>query len=394
MKLAIVFQRLGPYHHARLAALHEAARIQAIEVVRADPTYGWNLECSRRPYPIITLFDDISECRSRGLLSERMAQCLTGMAPDIVCLPGWSSSAALAGLAWCSARGVPAVLMSDSTSDDAHRVWWKEWVKSRIVGRYASALVAGARHADYVVRLGLARSKVFCGYDVVDNAYFHDGSSRVRAQHDRFRRQFDLPDRYFLASSRFIEKKNLIRLIDAYGAYVSQCDDPWSLVLLGDGPLRGTLERRIAEAGLSNLVRRPGFKQYDELPVYYALAAAFVHASTTEQWGLVVNEAMASGLPVLVSGRCGCAPDLVEDGRNGHVFNPCDTDELAGLMRKLSSQDCDREAMGRASREIIAHWTPATFSDGLMRAVERGMSGRPPPATLLDKALLWALASR
>ena len=93
-----------------------------------------------------------------------------------------------------------------------------------------------------------------------------------------------------------------------------------------------------------------GFKQYDELPAYYGLASAFVHASTTEQWGLVVNEAMASGLPVLVSDRCGCAPDLVEDGVNGFTFDPYDVEALAGLMQRVAAMtDERRQAMG-ASR--------------------------------------------
>ncbi len=81
----------------------------------------------------------------------------------------------------------------------------------------------------------------------------------------------------------------------------------WDLVLLGDGPLKPTLLKLISSLGLESCVHLPGFKQYDELPVYLGLAETFIHASTTEQWGLVVNEAMASGLPVLVSNRCGCA---------------------------------------------------------------------------------------
>jgi glycosyltransferase involved in cell wall biosynthesis len=84
---------------------------------------------------------------------------------------------------------------------------------------------------------------------------------------------------------------------------------PWDLVLLGDGPLKADLCRLIDDLRIRNRVLMPGFKQYEELPAYYALARAFVHASATEQWGLVVNEASASGLPVIVSNRCGCVPE-------------------------------------------------------------------------------------
>ena len=76
------------------------------------------------------------------------------------------------------------------------------------------------------------------------------------------------------------------------------------------------------------------------------IITAFVHASASEQWGLVVNEAMAAGLPVIVSERCGCAPDLVREGVNGLTFDPCDVAELAGLMERVAAMaDWQRAAM-------------------------------------------------
>jgi glycosyltransferase involved in cell wall biosynthesis len=120
-----------------------------------------------------------------------------------------------------------------------------------------------------------------------------------------------------------------------------------------------------------------------------------VHASTTEQWGLVVNEAMAAGLPVLVSDRCGCAPDLVEVGVNGFTFDPCGVEELAGLMQRVAAMtDGQRDAMGRASQRIIADWGPERFADGLMQAVQAALRRPPPTPSLFDQALVWALARR
>src|SRR5207249_5035240 len=157
---------------------------------------------------------------------------------------------------------------------------------------------------------------------------------------------------YFLASARFVEKKNLTSLIRAYAEYRDRLKGigvtdpgykgaPWDLVLLGDGPLRETLNAQLSTLNLHSHVHLPGFKQYDELPVYYALANAFVHASTTEQWGLVVNEAIASGLPVIVSERCGCVPELVQG--NGFTFDPMDEHELASLLFRMATlSDDDR----------------------------------------------------
>jgi glycosyltransferase involved in cell wall biosynthesis len=124
------------------------------------------------------------------------------------------------------------------------------------------------------------------------------------------------------------------------------------------------------------------------------LAGAFVHASTTEQWGLVVNEAMASGLPVLVSNRCGCAPDLVEEGRNGFLFDPYDVSGLADAMYSMAAERTDRVEMGLASQEIIAQWSPQNFAENLARAAERALHVARPRPSIVDRAILQVLSTR
>src|SRR4029077_20793861 len=121
-----------------------------------------------------------------------------------------------------------------------------------------------------------------------------------RAQRSEARTEYGLPENYFLASARFIEKKNLSVLLRAYAEYHKHAaKTAWHLVLLGDGPLRRDLCHLIADLGLSGVVVLPGFKQYHELPVYYGLAGAFVHPSKREPRGLVVKKTQASGLPLL-----------------------------------------------------------------------------------------------
>jgi 1,2-diacylglycerol 3-alpha-glucosyltransferase len=120
-----------------------------------------------------------------------------------------------------------------------------------------------------------------------------------------------------------------------------------------------------------------------------------VHASAAEQWNLVVNEAMAAGLPVTVSDRCGWAQDLVRIGVNGFIFDPCDVEELAGLMLRVAAMpDGQRDVMGEAGRRIIAAWGLERFADGLMRAAAVALRRLPSQASWLDQALLRALAHR
>ena len=223
-------------------------------------------------------------------------------------------------------------------------VFWREWLKRRIVRLFAAALVGGAPQAAYARELGMPEEAIFQGYDAVDNVYFAEQAARVRDMAEVERARLDLPVRFFLAASRFVAKKNLFRLLDAYAAYRQRAGaGAWHLVLLGDGALRAQIESRIVRLDLIGRVMLPGFKQYEELPAWYGLARAFVHASTTEQWGLVVNEAMASGLPVLVSERCGCP----RPGRGRHQrlhLDPYDVEALAGLMQRVAAMTDERRA--------------------------------------------------
>jgi glycosyltransferase involved in cell wall biosynthesis len=343
-------------------------------------------------------------------------------------------------------------MMSESTEWDDRRHAGKEWAKRRLVGLCSSALAGGTPHKDYLVKLGMPAERVFLGYDAVDNGYFAAetakrqrpgaGSqksevggrrSEVGGRRSEARGRNGLPEKYFLANARFVEKKNLLRLIEAYAKYcelaaaagnrTTRPQDnattggqhseiggrmsvvsssvvggpvvPWFLVILGDGPLKADLCRLISALGLQHCVSLPGFKQYAELPLYYGLASAFVHASSTEQWGLVVNEAMASGLPVLVSNRCGCAQDLVKDGVNGFTFAPYNVEQLAQLMVQISAfQPVRLSAFGDASREIVSNWGPERFAAGLNQAVEMALRVPAPKATLLDRMLLKGLLAR
>ena len=247
--------------------------------------------------------------------------------------------------------------------------------------------------------LGMPQEKIWEGYDVVDNDFFWRSAQHARDELTRTDLSPSQP--YFLTCARFVRsdwgvprRKNLHRLLEAYQVYTSRRDAPWKLVIVGDGELRSELKEQIDALGVSDGVALPGFKQYSELPRYYAFAGAFILPSIKDTWGLVVNEAMASGLPVLVSERCGCATDLIKVGENGFIFNPEDVEQLADLMLRISSRDCDRYAMGWASRAIISKWTPQTFADGLARAIEAAV-GRPkhgPP--LVDKLIFWGLSRR
>ena len=397
MTVVLVFHRLGPYHVARLRALSaRVSDVTAVEISGVDNVYQWDAVGGSAGFGRVTVAPDHdADALPLASYARRLHALLDEVGPEVVAIAGWSAPWALSTLDWCRKNKVPSVLMSDSTVDDAPRTAFKEYVKRRLVKLYDAALVAGTPHREYVCRLGMAPERVFEGYDVVDNEHFSAGAAAARSSGDELRRKLGLPSRYFLASARFVEKKNLFNLIKGYAEY-RQATGPkgWGLVLLGDGPLRNELVAEVSRLNLESDVLFSGFRQYDELPAYYGLASTFVHSSTVEQWGLVVNEAMASGLPVLVSKRCGCALDLVADGVNGYVFDPFDVSELAAKMMRLSSGGADTVALARSSAEAIGRWTPDVFADQLLKACAVAQESGPGPRGIAERFLLWGVARR
>jgi 1,2-diacylglycerol 3-alpha-glucosyltransferase len=390
-RVALCFARFGPYHRARAGALSGRCHMHEIEFSTRD-SYAWTYQAGDPDRPRTTIFPDIElQSLAPARVRRSVAAVLASIGPDAVAVPGWSEPASLAALAWARSEGVPAILMSESSEGDARRGPVGELVKARLVRCFSAALVGGTRARDYAGALGMPPERIFLGYDAVDNEHFRRGAEAALERADGLRARLGAPSRFFLASARFIERKNLFRLLDAHARYrVLAGERAWGLVLLGDGELRPRLEEHARALGLGAGVLMPGFQQYEDLPAWYGLASAFVHASTVEQWGLVVNEAMAAGLPVLVSSRCGCAPDLVADGVNGFTFDPLDVEQLAGLMYRLAHGGVDRAVMGRASRAMIALWGPDRFAAGLTGAVEVALAGPLPRAAWHERLLLGA----
>jgi glycosyltransferase involved in cell wall biosynthesis len=396
--VAVIFHHIGPYHHARLNAAAE--RLSVIGVEWSAKAYDrWGAAEAPARYTKVSLFlEATDQYPGRAQLHRALWSALEQANPDVVAVNGWNNFGSLAAARCCMEQGIPMVVMSESARGDEPRTLWKEIIKRRIVDLYAAALVGGQRHVEYLIELGMPRERIFTGYDVVDNAYFEQRALEIRnanpLQADETRKKHALPESYFLASARFIQKKNLPILIRAYAEYrrrseVSSEDAPWDLVLLGDGPMRDTLNTQLSTLNLHAHVHLPGFKPYDELPVYYGLARAFVHASTTEQWGLVVNEAVASGLPVIVSNRCGCVPELVQD--NGFTFDPANESECTECLLQMASLSADeRRHLGDASYRIAANFAPDRFGEGLEQAAAMVLRLPQKKPGAIDRALLLA----
>jgi glycosyltransferase involved in cell wall biosynthesis len=394
MHCLVLTRQVGHYHNARFRAAAE--RFGALTVLScAGEGYFAEFAANRAEgYAVERLSESHRDYRrlvATGELASRVCEILDFVRPDVVAAAGWASAESYAALAWSRRNRVPTVVMGESQYDDTSRSRLREALKGHIVRMFDAGFAGGPSTRDYFIRLGIAPDRVALGYNAVGNAHFAAGADRARADRQAELERHGLPRRYFLASGRFIEKKNFPGLVRAYAAARADLQDAApDLVILGDGDARSEIESAVAETGTADHVHLPGYRGYDVLPAYYGLAEGFVHVPVREQWGLVINEAMASGVPVIASTVCGATRAVMADGRNGFVVDPARQDKIAEAIRQLALLSPDRRAaMGAAAASDIADWGPDRFASGLASAttIAEGRQRRRPLSPWDEKFL-------
>jgi glycosyltransferase involved in cell wall biosynthesis len=378
--LAVCFTNFGPYHLARLRAL--AARLEkrsdrlfAYEVAGREERYPWSPGREVESFTWVTLFPEgVLETIDRAACRRAIRQALERDQPDALGIAGYVRPESMAAARWAQLRNRPAILMSESQAIDRPSIWWKELVKRRRLRRFDAALVGGPPHRDYLIELGMPADQIVLGYNAVANDHFAAAADRWRRCAEE---RSGLPAApYFLSVCRLVPEKNLVRLIAAFARYRRRGSPNalWELVICGSGPSAAEIESAVASSGCAHAIHLPGFLQADALARWHAHAGAFVLPSLSEPWGLVVNEAAACGLPLLVSRHAGCASTLVPepDGTCGSRFDPLDIDELSAKFSWMAElPEADRQAMGRRAAETVSRWGPERFAGGFLEAVER-----------------------
>lgn len=398
--VCIHWPRFGPYHIARLGAAHETLQKNGTEVIGLetagrDATYDWRVVAGSGPFRREQVFPDrVFETLHPDEVHLGIIGALDRLQPDAVVINSYSFPDSRACLWWCRRNRRVAVVATDSKADDAPRVWWRERMKSQIIRSFDAAIVAGTPHRAYLEQLGFPPDFIFLGCDVVDNEFFHRMAEQAREQPEQHSHLPGLadPTPFFLSSNRLIKVKNVDTLLEAYGMYRQGRPDPWRLVLIGEGAERAKLEDIISQRRIEG-VTITGFRQLEDLPAYYGRAGAYIHPTLKDTWGLVVNEAMASGLPVLVSDRAGCVDDLVRDGDNGYRFDPIQPSQLAHLMQEIASSEDRRREMAFRSLEIISDWSLERYADAVQAAARAGQVRAGRPLGLRARAVMWMIRS-
>jgi len=400
MQIAFVHTDLRIYWLPRLQLLSRSLRrrgdrLSVIEIAGSGSPYdfaGCNDTNPELDWCVLFPDGDLRTLAPRAMA--RAVECkLTELHPDVVMAGGIAFPSGAAAVRWARRNHRGVVVFDDARLEDVPRSQLVEFVKRRIYANVDAVLIPARSHLASYVHWGVPESRIFTGVNVVDNGWYKSRAKIVRERSDSFREERSLPSRFFLGVGRHIARKNWEICLSAYRLYCEQVPQtPWGLVLIGDGPDHSHLMDIVHRCQIPE-IHMPGAIHGDELVGYYATADALVLPSTYgETWGLVVNEAMACGLPVLVSRCCGCAEALVRNGVNGWTFPPHDSTELAKRMLEMSALPAEAHRnMGLASEEIIASWGLDRFVGGAISAIAACGSSNKGFASQLDRLIvgLW-----
>jgi glycosyltransferase involved in cell wall biosynthesis len=320
------------------------------------------------PYKLLHrgLLEDISLTeRIRGII-----KAINEFKPDVVNLTGYYDIASWIVLLYCKIVGIKTILSNETTSNDHERNGIKEFFKGFIIKQFNGYFNFGTSSENYLTCLGISPLKMLVKRNCVDNKalkeiYLNNLPRRMQQQ-----KSLNIPLKNFIFVGRLIDYKNLFHFLEAFHSAQQKSTEKWGVIILGDGELKTELQKFVYDKLIENVSFNKGVS-WQQVPEYLALSNVLVLPSYSEPWGLVVNEAMACGLPVIVSEKCGCAIDLVKNGENGFTFNPKNEVELTNLLLKFMRNEVDSEKMGLVSTKIIQEYSPETVASEMYSGFQK-----------------------
>ncbi len=373
-RVLIVHNFLTPYREPLFAALARRFDLEVwilgdVRTIREwDSAPGLPFTCRMLPHISIPL----GSRDYRLLYNPGLIRRLREGRWDAIIVCGWDTPAALQTAIWARRNAVPLVLWSGSTAGEPN---WRRTLFAPIVRRHvqaASAWIAyGTRARDYLVSLGAKEERIRLTYNAIDTETFGQAAATLAPQHAELRQACGVHTPFaILYAGQLIPRKGLQDLLRALA--ILQREDI-TLVVAGSGPGESQCRDLGDALGISVYVRYAGFVSRTDLPRYYAMADLMALPSREEVWGLVINEALACGTPVLTTEAAGAAPDLIQPGVNGYAVPPANPEAIADALARHFSPGADRDAMSEAARRSIAPHTIKRAAGAFEEAVRLAM---------------------
>jgi L-malate glycosyltransferase len=368
--IAFLWESFGPHHVDRVAACcaHFAGKceVYGIEIASFDDNYKWRSSIDTDRFKKIVLFPNaLRQKISHFRCFWRIVATCWRIKSKYLFFCNFNEPAIFASAMTLRLLGRRLILMNDSKFDDKPRYLLKELAKSVFYWPYNAALVAGYRSKSYLTFFGFRDDSVAIGYDAVSIARIRSMAGVEPAPAGRLH-----GDRHFTIVARFVPKKNLGLALDAYAHYCEQHQGkPRELHICGSGELEPALREQAQRLGLDG-VRFLGYQPEREITRVLGSSLALILPSVEEQHGLVVNEAVAMGVPVLVSDNCGARDLLIRTGVNGYVFETDNAIGLAHLMDHLDRDAAEWARLALGSRQFAELADTKLFVAAVERSIE------------------------
>ena len=311
----------------------------------------------------------------RGCDTPEIADVIARENFDAFLVHGWYTKSYWQAMRACWRTSTPIMIRGDSTLLMKKRGWARRAIRwilhRRFIPRFNAYLVVGERAREYYLAYGADASRMVHSPHFVENARFAKASAAEFSNRAELRRKWELPadTTVFLFVGKFVDRKRPLDFLQAI-EQASLQGLPVAGLLVGDGPLRGEIEQFVANCSVP--IRLTGFLNQTQIPAAYASADALVMCSSEmETWGLVVNEAMACGLPAIVSDRVGCAPDLVLEDKTGYVYPATNVDALKDCLIRLSANAELRARLAATARDRIMNYSVEAAADGVCQAMRQ-----------------------
>ena len=312
----------------------------------------------------IPLLDGYKHCflssrKRTGGLRLKILHTLVKLRPDILIIHGYSAPTSLVALGLSRLLGTKTLLRGDTRLPGHHKTqpYLARLAKARTLRAFDGCLSIGSLNRDYYLHYGVEARNIFHAPFCVDNARFKTAIiDRPRLRNAK-RHALGVEDKglVVLFASKLLRRKRPADLLSAFANLAPRYPSLY-LVIAGAGEESHACEESVRAAGLVQRVKFLGFVNQSQLPRLYAASDIFVLPSEDEPWGLVINEAMAAGLPVIVSDDVGAAADLVQDRNTGIVYPMGDIAALTGSLVLLIENANLRANIASRASALIASW--------------------------------------